>query len=129
MMLASTCTEACDSVADYRAWMDADTHIGGPIESWRSCFPHARGANVAYRCDLTHEDIMLLHGVRTLDMRWCDQQRIAGVFKHLAGVRVLNVEGCTQLTDEVCRGAVGLDKRHIPYALNPFTLFIGNDAL
>ena len=73
------CRLCCADVAAAR-WHDEKTRISGPLAAWRKCFPDARAANVAQRVDLRNVD-----------------------FARLAGLKVLNMYGCTGLFDDPFR--------------------------
>ena len=117
--LRLVCREARAAVAahpweDAGFWSESEkvwvsgTLIGLPGEPtraalarWRACFPHARGASLAERCDVSDADFAAhLRGMRSLDLIGCGQLTDA-TFAHLRGVRTLLISGCDQagLTD------------------------------
>jgi hypothetical protein len=67
---------------------------------------------------ITDAGLARLRRVATLDMRGCCQATITGAaFEHLPALRVLNLAGCTQLTDacfEHLAGVEELDVSHCP---------------
>lgn len=121
--LRAVCREFRAAVAAH-PWDDRVTRVEGTVAGWRACFPGARGVNLARRhrkrvlvdSDLVHlaglESVDLgyslgitsagfkhLAGVRRLDMRWCSQAGLGDeAFQHLGGVQELVMTGCSQAT-------------------------------
>ena len=102
--LRGTCRGARDAVAVHR-WHDmrAVARIRWP-RRWRAAFPAATAANVSRERDgppstLTDADFLHFRGVRTLNMRYCNQATITdAAFAHLVGIHTLNMSHCEQAT-------------------------------
>ncbi len=107
----------CANVVAAR-WLDTETRIAGSAAAWRACFPVARAANVrgargphgcrasrsrarptcGGRADLTDADFAHLAGVKTLNMERCTGVSNAGL-ADLTGIHTLDTRVCLGITD------------------------------
>ena len=106
--LRLVCRLCCADVAAAR-WHDEETPISGSLAAWRACFPDARAANVVERADLRDADFARLAGVKALNMYGCTGITDAGL-AHLAGIQTLEMAGCAPTTIDAAR-ARGLPVR------------------
>ena len=90
--LRLVCRLCCADVAAAR-WHDEETPISGSLAAWRACFPDARAANVVGRYTLRDADVVRLAGVKALNMNYCTGITDAGL-AHLAGIHTLVMGGC-----------------------------------
>ena len=99
--LRLVCRLCCADVAAAR-WHDEKTAISGSLAAWRTCFPDARAANVVARTDLRDVDFARLAGLKALDMGGCTGITDAGL-AHLVGIHTLYMEGCKAATIRAAR--------------------------
>jgi hypothetical protein len=101
--LRLVCRELQAAVAAH-AWEDMQTVIQGSIARWRACFPGARCANVrrwalagrvVRRAPVVDADFAHLAGLRELNMSGCTAVTDAA-FARLRGIRVLDMSSCPQ---------------------------------
>ena len=104
--LRLVCRLCCADVAAAR-WHDEETRISGPLAAWRACFPDARAANFARRVDLRSVDFARLAGLKALNMRGCTGITDDGL-AHLAGIHTLDMWGCPGITDAGLAHLVGI---------------------
>jgi hypothetical protein len=95
--LRLVCRLCCADVAAAR-WHDEETRISGSLAAWRKCFPDARVANMVWRSDLRDADFARLAGLKALDMNGCTGITDAGL-AHLVGIHTLEMFNCALITD------------------------------
>jgi hypothetical protein len=103
-VLRLVCREFVEAVR-VQQWEDGATVIHGSIAAWRRCFPRARCANVRnwpigpYRqVPVVDADFEHLAGLRKLNLCGCTGITDAA-FAHLRGIRSLDIMGCFGITD------------------------------
>jgi hypothetical protein len=120
--LRAACKEARAAVAGH-AWEDGVTLIRGSIAAWRACFPRARCANVTnfvqfnapWRAvSVVDADFVHLAGLRELNMAGCSAVTDAA-FAHLRGIHTLDMSYCNQpaITDAAFAHLVGIQRLSI----------------
>ena len=93
--LRLVCVEFRDTVAS-APWADLGTRIWN-VGRWRTCFPHARKANISRVYSIVDADFAHFEGIHTLDMSHCSQAGITdGAFVHLTGIHTLDMSWCVQ---------------------------------
>jgi hypothetical protein len=94
------CREFKEAVAEF-PWEDDQTEIKGSVGSWRACFPRARWAKLhqgfSRKSPVVDADFRHLRGVKRVNMSWCTQVTDAA-FVHLEGIHTLIMEKCGQDT-------------------------------
>ena len=97
------CREFLSAVSEH-PWEDRGTVIQGSIAAWRTCFPHARCANVQHwhyngpnerNAPVADADFVHFEGLRELYMAGCKDVTDAA-FVHLRGIHTLDMSCCDQ---------------------------------
>ncbi len=115
--LRLVCREFLAAVREH-PWEDRRTAIHGSIAAWRACFPRARYANVgrnpfigaeSRRAAVYDADFVHFAGLRELNMAGCTDVTDAA-FVHLRGIHSLEMFYCFQLTDAAFAHLVGIQR-------------------
>ena len=107
------------AAATEHPWEDGRTAIQGSIAAWRACFPRARCANVgcsfilggteARKARVYNADFVHFAGLRELNMAGCSDVTDAA-FVHLRGIHSLEMYCCRQITDAAFVHLAGIQR-------------------
>ena len=101
----------------YTGWDDGATRISGSLARWRRMFANPVAANLSNRHDLRDADFLShIAGVKKLDMRGCSGITDAGLAPlRFAPLQLLDISGCTAISAagiRLLQGPVGARLPH-----------------